>query len=344
MAAGAPSNIGGIDQTSMSGTYATDNALFLKVFGGEVLTSFAQATVMMGRNFVRTISSGKSAQFPMIGRTTAAYHTPGAEIVGDEIEHNEKIITIDDLLVASAFLANISEAKNHYDVRAPYSRELGLALANQMDKHILQQFLIGANTSTAAPSSETDRVGTVIDRTDAGLTTPASDSFLGQANGENLVKGIFAAAQALDEKNVPKEGRFVIVKPQEYYALANLDSLVSADFARRNVGGRETGMVFTIAGFEILASNNLPTTDLDATTGAPPETGDAAERHAVDATNTAAIFGHPYGVGTVKLMDLATEMEYDIRRQGTLMVAKYAVGHGVLRPECCGQIINATGS
>ena len=26
-------------------------------------------------------------------------------------------------------------------------------------------------------------------------------------------------------------------------------------------------------------------------------------------------------------------MEYDVRRQGTLMVAKYAMGHGVLRPE-----------
>ena len=32
-------------------------------------------------------------------------------------------------------------------------------------------------------------------------------------------------------------------------------------------------------------------------------------------------------------MDLAVESEYDIRRQGTLMVAKYAMGHGVLRPE-----------
>ena len=41
----------------------------------------------------------------------------------------------------------------------------------------------------------------------------------------------------------------------------------------------------------------------------------------------------PSAAGTVKLMDLATEMEYDIRRQGTLMVAKYAMGHGVLRPE-----------
>ncbi len=37
-------------------------------------------------------------------------------------------------------------------------------------------------------------------------------------------------------------------------------------------------------------------------------------------------------VATVKLMDLAVESEYQIDRQGTLLVAKYAMGHDVLRP------------
>jgi hypothetical protein len=39
-------------------------------------------------------------------------------------------------------------------------------------------------------------------------------------------------------------------------------------------------------------------------------------------------------VGTVKLMDLAMEGDYETRRQGTFIVAKYAVGHDWLRPEC----------
>jgi len=34
---------------------------------------------------------------------------------------------------------------------------------------------------------------------------------------------------------------------------------------------------------------------------------------------------------TVKLLDLGVESEYQIERQGTLMVAKYAMGHNVLR-------------
>lgn len=37
------------------------DALFLKVFAGEVLTAFANRTVTMGRHLVRTIASGKSA-------------------------------------------------------------------------------------------------------------------------------------------------------------------------------------------------------------------------------------------------------------------------------------------
>jgi len=43
-------------------------------------------------------------------------------------------------------------------------------------------------------------------------------------------------------------------------------------------------------------------------------------------------------MGTVKLLDLSSEMEYDMRRQGTLMISKMAVGHGVLRPECLYEI------
>jgi hypothetical protein len=339
MADAFPSRLGQADLTG--GSYTNDNALFLKVFSGEVLTAFAQRTVMMGRHMVRTISSGKSAQFPRIGRTSANYHTPGAEITGDQIAHNEKVITIDDLLLASVFIANIDEAKNHYDVRSVYSAEMGVALANQMDKHVMQNFLIGA-TQSAAISGETGMAGTVIDRTDAGLTTPASDSFLGASNGANLVKGLFTAAKTLDENNVPDEGRFAIVKPREYYALANLADIVSADYARRNVGARESGRVFEIAGIEIVKSNNMPNTDLSSS-GSPIE-GDAEQRHSVNAASTAAIIGHPSGVGTVKLMDLSTEMEYQIARQGTLAVAKYAVGHGVLRPEACIQLKDVQGS
>lgn len=38
-------------------------ALFLKKYGGEVLTAFRESNVFISRHMVRTITSGKSAQF-----------------------------------------------------------------------------------------------------------------------------------------------------------------------------------------------------------------------------------------------------------------------------------------
>ena len=45
-----------------------------------------------------------------------------------------------------------------------------------------------------------------------------------------------------------------------------------------------------------------------------------------------ALVMHKDAVATVKLMDLSVESEYQIERQGTLIVSRYAMGHNVLRP------------
>jgi hypothetical protein len=42
-----------------------DNALFLKVFSSEVLAAFSKVNKMLPMTMVRSISQGKSAQFPV---------------------------------------------------------------------------------------------------------------------------------------------------------------------------------------------------------------------------------------------------------------------------------------
>ena len=42
------------------------SAMFLKVYAGEVLTAFEQASVTMDKHVIRSISSGISAQFPLV--------------------------------------------------------------------------------------------------------------------------------------------------------------------------------------------------------------------------------------------------------------------------------------
>ena len=301
----------------------SEDALFLKVFAGEVLTSFERASVTAGAETVRTISNGKSATFPVMGRVAAAYHTPGAEITGSDVNHNEKVITVNDLLVSSVFLSNIEEAKNHWDVRSAYSTEIGRALAFQKDKHILQT--IGQAAQASANVADTSyAAGTVLTNTNIASATAST-----AANA--MIDSLFDAAKQLDANYVPKEGRKAFIKLEEYYKLANGTNVTNVDFSGQ--GSIAEGKVVKVAGIELIPTAHFVSSNVTAAPDAGSATAGGSNPQAVDLSNYVCLVSHPSAVGTVKLMDLAVESEYDIRRQGTLMVAKYAMGHGVLRPE-----------
>lgn len=288
--------------------------LFLKLFAGEVITTFSNQVVMMDKHMVRSIKSGKSAQFPVIGSASASYHTPGTEIVGQEILHNEKVITIDDLLVADVFIANIDEAMNHYDVRGPYAQELGGALQRKFDSNVQQVVILAARASATITGGNGGSALT--------LAAYATD-------GASLAGGIFDAAQKLDEKNVSEADRFCNLKPATYYLLAQTTNVINKDWG--GMGVYAEGKVLKVAGVTLVKTNQLPTTNV--ATGPTAYQGDFS-------TTVGAVY-HKAAVGTVKLLDLGLESAYDIRRQGTLMVAKYAVGHGILRPECAVELKTA---
>jgi len=317
MTAANPASIGKINAGG------SEDALFLKVFSGEVLTAFERSSVTQGADMVRSISNGKSASFPVMGRIGAAYHTPGTEIAGTDVNHNEKVITINDLLVSSAFLSNIEEAKNHWDVRSAYSSEIGRALAFQKDKHVLQT--IGQAAQASANITGGD-AGTVLTNTGIASATAATAA-------DAMIASLFDAASALDSHYVPKEGRKAFIRLEEYYKLANATNAVNVDFSGGANGGVAEGKVMRVAGIELIPTAHFVSSNVNSGVDQGSATQGGSNPQAVDLSNYVCLVSHPSAAGTVQLMNLATEMEYDIRRQGTLMVAKYAMGHGVLRPE-----------
>jgi len=316
------------------------DALFLKVFSGEILTTFEEATVMKGLHTIRTIANGKSAQFPVTGIADAKYHTPGENIADagnsylSKIKHAEKVINIDDLLIASTFIASMDELKNHYDVRSIYARELGKALAKRFDIATMKTLIAAA-------------------RTDSALKTVASDGFDGK-DGIGIVSGtglndltgteiqalLFEAAQKLDENDVPNDGqRFAILKPRDYYTLISSgEDVINRDFGGR--GDVSTGRIPMVAGINIYKSNHLTDVAVAGSAQAIQDDNNAnndvfgsGTGYNANLETTQIVGGHPSAIGTVKLLDLATESDYKIELQGSLFVAKYAMGHGVLRPE-----------
>jgi hypothetical protein len=298
--------------------FATENALFLKVFAGEVLTAFDEVNVMKDLHTSRTIQHGKSASFPVMGKTSAAYHTVGTPLLGTQsVNHNEVIINIDDLLVADTFIADIDSAKNHYDVRAEYSRLLGMALAKEFDTRTMRVGLLAARSAATVSGGNG---GTAITSANA------------RTSGADLAAAIFDAAQAMDEKDVPENDRVALVKPEQYYNLVQTTDVINRDWGGSGVYA--DGTVLRVAGIQIVKTNNLPTTNVAAVSG-------ENNTYNGDFSNTAALVMQKQAIGTVRLMDLAVEQttgDFNIMYQGTLMAAKYAMGHGVLRPECAVEI------
>ena len=311
----------GLINNAGGGSWAGDNAMFLQVFAGEVLTAFRKATIFESLHTVRTISSGKSASFPLIGLNSAAYHTPGTMLTGTQVKHAEAVIKIDDKLVSNVFVADIDEAKNHYDVRAPYSTEMGNALAYTFDKNVAAMIAKAARTAT---NFNTDLPG--------GTRIKIVAASKSAITGAQLATALFSAAQKMDENNLPENDRYCVLAPAEYYKLVQETNVINRDWG--GAGAYADGTVLRVAGITIQKSNHLPTTNRSAATG---EQND----YSANFTDSVALAFNKMAVGTVKLMDLKMEQTgSDVHAlwQGTFMVASMALGTNILRPDCAVEI------
>ena len=296
--------------------------LFLKVFSGEVLTTFDELNIMKPLHMNRTISSGKSAQFPVMGTSAAEYHTPGAEILGTAIKHNERIVHIDGLLISHVFISNIDEAINHYDVRGEYAKQLGQALANKFDRNCLIQVHNGGGQTTTITGGKPTAANIIV--------APDADDVL----GDNLTSHIMTMARMMDQNDVPESDRYIVFDPIQYYKIVEGTKAINRDWG--GSGSFAEGEVLRIAGINVLKSNHLPAlANVAAHDSGMMQTNNS---YIGDFRKCLAVGFHRSAIGTVQLMGLKVESEYDIRRQGHLMVAKFALGTNWLRPESCYRI------
>jgi len=286
-------------------------ALNLKVFSGEILTAWTNATRMVDKHRVRSLQNAKSAQFLATGTTTAAYHTPGETIDGTAAKVNEIEISVDAELYSAVAIPNIDEALASADLRKPLSDQLGIALATQFDTTVALNGLIAARTTTPRITGEASMVGAQIDVADTSA---------------GLRGGFFAAAENFDVKNVPEFERNAFVRPAQYYKLVQDSDLGNRDFG--SISDYGTGTVKELAGIGIYKTNNMPNSNV---------TGTYNDKYNVDASLTKALIMTPDAVGTVKVADISFDMtgsEYFTVHRATLLTATQLMGHGVLRPEC----------
>lgn len=309
------------------------DALFMKVFSGEVLTAFARNTVMMSRHQVRTIDHGKSASFAVMGRTRAKYLAPGNSLDDQrkKFEHTEKVIAIDGLLTADCLITDIDDAMNHYDVRVEYSRQLGEALAQSADCAIINELANMAAKDATVKENIPDN-GTGVDKVKGtgkafefatGLELSQSAEY-----GNKIIEGLLAARAAFTKNYVPMGDRYCLLTPEGYSALIKALMPDSANY--QALFDPNSGKLQTICGFEVIEVPHLLNEGVDG-------------KHTLSEKYTVAglqgIVFHRSAVGTVKLKDLAMERARRAEYQADQIIAKYAMGHGGLRPEAVGVFV-----
>ena len=268
-----------LTQLGQSNLTGDTRALYLKLFSGEMFKGFQNNTIARDLVMKRTLRNGKSLQFIYTGRTTSEFHTPGNSILGNSDGAPpvaEKTITVDDLLISSAFVYELDEILAHYDLRSEISRKIGYALAEKYDRLIFRAIARGARKASPVSATSFEEPGGTQIR--VGSSANESDAFDSAA----LVNAFYDAAAAMDEKGVSMDGRVAVLNPRQYYSL--IQAVGTNGLINRDVQGTalQSGQgIIEIAGIKIYKSMNIPFlgnygTKYGGTTGVtdPGNTGD----------------------------------------------------------------------
>jgi hypothetical protein len=292
-----PTQLTQLGQANLAGD---KRALYLKLFSGEMFKGFQNNTIARDLIMKRTLKNGKSLQFIFTGRTKSEFHTPGNSILGDSNGAPpvaEKTITIDDLLISSAFVYELDEVLSHYDLRSEISRKIGYALAEKYDRLAFRAVARGARQ--ASPITATGYVEPGGTQIRVGSTTNDSDAYV----AANLVSAFYDAAAALDEKGVSSDGRVAVLNPRQYYEL--IQAVGSNGLVNRDAQGtalQSGNGIIEIAGIKIYKSMNIPFlgkygTAYGGTTGVtdPGNTGSFVAETMEDASGASTGINNDYG-------------------------------------------------
>lgn len=308
-----------------------DRALFLKLGIAEVIGALETNCVFRGKLKERNIKGGKSAAFPISGKMSARYHVPGEPILGQGNEPsdlNETIINLDGLLIADTVVYELDELMSYWPVRQEYTKQLGLALANEWDKRAARIIYAAAKSATEPLALTKNQP-----RTGKGLTLSAGyAAATPQAKGDELVQKIFDARVELEKKDVGIDGMYGVFSPEEYFYISQSSRAINTDF---NGGGGANGTIaegrtMRVAGIPLYMSNHV--TQPAYTNVA----GDKNTAYAQDLSKcTGLIFSKDCaGVLTLKSPSLQmTSGDFNIEYQSTLLLARMAIGMSPLRQE-----------
>lgn len=337
--------------TNIAAASPTPTDMLLPVFGGEVLVAYMNHLQFTNKVNHRTIATGVEAKFPATWKVSSDIHQAGELILGSDVATREYSIYLDSRpRVASFEVDDIDEMLAHFDVRSPLSQASGQELAEQVDKNIAKLLIKASRTAgtTPFPGGGIDQNGTAA--TDTAFTANVL-TIATAAAAQAFLNVIERTVIVWDQNNVPTNDRYAVCRPELWYALRRLGTLISGSgytFGGTNaqapaMGNKDWDSVnpqinkfmskdeyLLHLGVQIYRSTFVPGTNT---------TGLEDSKYAGDYTKTLGIIWQKDAIAHLQKLGIVTETGRDIRAQGDLVIAKTMTGGGTLRPVCAVEVI-----
>lgn len=220
---------------------------FVTLFDSEVKQAYQGARALAGLARERTNVEGSTVKFPKIGKGTASVRVPQTDVVPLNVSYSQVTATMTDY-IAAEYSDIFNQQRVNFNERQELVQVVSGAIGRRMDQVIIDALTAASSTGTVAK-------------------TIADDGSTGSASNLNVGK-LRAAKKILDAKNVPMEGRTIVLHANNLSALLGLTSVTSSDF--NTVKALVTGEVDTFLGFKFVTlgdrdEGGLPLSTADRT-------------------------------------------------------------------------------
>ena len=325
------------------------------IYSKKVQTAFRKASVVediTNNDYFGEIANfGDTVRIIKEPEISVQEYSRGTQIVPQELDDEDFTLVVDQANYFAFKIDDIEEAHSHINFESLATDRAGYRLRDQYDQEIFgymsgfKQAALHANASTArvaGDKSGTDPVSTVdadgllntmkLKSVDMGIGSTTANSIPITATPPSTNSSALAVlnrmARKLDQQNVDRDGRWLVVDPVFAEVLNDENSkLLNNDFAGRQDAGDilRNGRIIDglIRGFRIYMSNNLPTLG----------TGPGTVAAAGSSSNFGVIIaGHDSAVATASQIE-KVETYRDNDSFADVVRGLHMYGRKLLRPE-----------
>jgi len=198
---------------------------FVDLFDSEVKQAYQAESLLRGTMRTRSGVAGNTVKFPTIGKGVATLRVPQTDVTPLNVTYGQVTATMEDY-IAAEYSDIFQQSHINFDERSELVQVVSKSIARRMDQIMIDALNAATGTSTVA-------------------TTVGPGG-----NTDMNIEKLRATAKALNEKNVPSEGRYLLMHATQLDSLLGEQEITSQDFAA--VKALVQGEIDTFMGFNIL--------------------------------------------------------------------------------------------